>query len=1110
MERKTAFGDFPSKRLLDGLTDQQKAALGERGRVLVSASAGSGKTTTMVRKIIAEAERGVPVSEMLILVYNEAAANELKERLHTAFFEAACAADGSMREFLRRNIDQLSSASIGTIHSFCRSLIKSNFERLGVSPAFDIIAEDMEAKYKSEAMDAVFSRCYKEGDVTFMRLADALTSSRKEDYLRDVVNTVYELVEIQPDRQGFMRRLKENYLAPDFGAYGEALAAGARRRAERWRSVLEDILPVLVSEGQKSYAAKSEAVIEALRGIRAADFPGVCRAVGDIVKTLSMSASKKRDSVSDEAETARVTLAAARTYFKNWAATFADREFLTKAHLQNAEFVGKLVDLVEMLDEEFSAAKRADDVMTYSDLEYFAAELVRNGDFRGRYSVVFVDEYQEVNPVQEFIIDSLLPDEAFMVGDVKQSIYAFRLADPEIFLGRKRRYESGKEGKALEFNANFRSVRPVLQLVNSVFDVAMTAETSGMDYLSEGHFAIGDEKKDVNGDILSGAAEVHLFSAPDEQARAYAKAVFIAEKLKQIVGKVTKENGAPISYEDCVILMRSRSAPVKRMARYLAAEGVPLDTSIFADDDDRAERELVRFLTVLDNPREDIPLAGFMLSWFGGFGEEELVLIADKRPKGGDFYDAVLAAAQEDSALGKKTARMLDMLASYRLKASFKSVPDLLQGIVSDFSYDAYVQAMGWGGTERVSAFVAEKTGKDPYMGIGRFLAAYKAAAGVKKKRKTGMGGNKVRFATYHAYKGLEAPVVFIADADHKPSSRPGRRDVMTDNRGFVGMTYFDFDCRTKKKALSLYALEEMKSESERRDELRMYYVALTRAKQYLYIMGDHDGEASFGRRKAADAPVTILDHIKEACYAGKTFAIHRHEFDDVAPDVTAAKELVLPENGRAEDIAAIRRAVGRRYPYRAATGLAMKYSVSALDGGGDEVTLGAFADRADEGIAYHKVMEHIDFAAQGREGVERELDAMVASGAITEKERAEVDADAVARCLAHPVMQLARESVCHREKSFLMYVPAKEVGAASTEDRVLVQGVIDLLIDGRERVIVDFKNSALRSAEALEKYKKQLNLYKKAVESSFSGKVDRILLYSFKTGDIVELEKEG
>ena len=1066
MERKTAFGDFPSKRLLDGLTDQQKAALGERGRVLVSASAGSGKTTTMVRKIIAEAERGVPVSEMLILVYNEAAANELKERLHTAFFEAACAADGSMREFLRRNIDQLSSASIGTIHSFCRSLIKSNFERLGVSPAFDIIAEDMEAKYKSEAMDEVFSRCYKEGDVTFMRLADALTSSRKEDYLRDVVNTVYELVEIQPDRQGFMRRLKENYLAPDFGAYGEALAAGARRRAERWRSVLEDILPVLVSEGQKSYAAKSEAVIEALRGIRAADFSGVCRAVGYIVETLSMSASKKRDSVSDEAETARVTLAAARTYFKNWAATFADREFLTKAHLQNAEFVGKLVDLVEMLDEEFSAAKRADDVMTYSDLEYFAAELVRNGDFRGRYSVVFVDEYQDVNPVQEFIIDSLLPDEAFMVGDVKQSIYAFRLADPEIFLGRKRRYESGKEGKALEFNANFRSVRPVLQLVNSVFDVAMTAETSGMDYLSEGHFAIGNEKKDVNGDILSGAAEVHLFSAPDEQARAYAKAVFIAEKLKQIVGKVMKENGAPISYEDCVILMRSRSAPVKRMARYLAAEGVPLDTSIFADDDDRAERELVRFLTVLDNPREDIPLAGFMLSWFGGFGEEELVLIADKRPKGGDFYDAVLAAAQEDSALGKKTG----------------------------------------GGAERVSAFVAEKTGKDPYMGIGRFLAAYKAAAGAKKKRKTGTGGNKVRFATYHAYKGLEAPVVFIADADHKPSSRPGRRDVMTDNRGFVGMTYFDFDCRTKKKALSLYALEEMKSESERRDELRMYYVALTRAKQYLYIMGDHDGEASFGRRKAADAPVTILDHIKEACYAGKTFAIHRHEFDDVAPDVTAAKELVLPENGRAEDIAAIRRAVGRRYPYRAATELAMKYSVSALDGGGDEVTLGAFADRADEGIVYHKVMERIDFAASGVEGVRAELDGMVRGGVLTEEERAQVDEQAIRRCLDSPVMRLARESVCYRERSFLMYLPASEVGCEGSADKVLVQGVIDLLIDGKERVIVDFKNSYLRSAEALEKYKKQLELYKKAVESSFLGKVDKIVLYSFKTGETLEM----
>ena len=181
----------------------------------------------------------------------------------------------------------------------------------------------------------------------------------------------------------------------------------------------------------------------------------------------------------------------------------------------------------------------------------------------------------------------------------------------------------------------------------------------------------------------------------------------------------------------------------------------------------------------------------------------------------------------------------------------------------------------------------------------------------------------------------------------------------------------------------------------------------------------------------------------------------------------------------------------------------------SALDGGGDELTLGVFADRADEGIVYHKIMEHIDFRAEGRAGVEAEMDVMVAEGILTAEERAQADAAAIAECLASPVMQTARNSTCYREKSFLMYVPANRVGGGGSGDKVLVQGVIDLLIDGDERIIVDFKNSYLRSAEALEKYKKQLNLYKKAVESSFLGKVDKILLYSFKTGRTVDAERD-
>lgn len=303
-----------------------------------------------------------------------------------------------------------------------------------------------------------------------------------------------------------------------------------------------------------------------------------------------------------------------------------------------------------------------------------------------------------------------------------------------------------------------------------------------------------------------------------------------------------------------------------------------------------------------------------------------------------------------------------------------------------------------------------------------------------------------------------------------------------------------------------------MKGERERREEMRLYYVLLTRAKQYLYVTGAYAKKKaeSFGRRPLVKAPESLLDYISEVKYEnGLKTPCFVHEISEDAPPAVRTARPAAAATPRREDEEAIRAAVGFRYPYAAETGLSMKYSVSALDGGGDELTLGAFADRADEGIIYHKVMERIDFGATGADAVRAELERMTAEGTLTAEEAAQVDVSAVVRCLESPVMQKARESRCYREKSFLMYVPAADVGQGSSEDKVLVQGVIDLLIDGDERIIVDFKNSLLRNEEALEKYKKQLKLYKKAVESSFLGKVDKILLYSFKTGRTVDAERD-
>lgn len=1114
IDEKTAVSvENTTKKSGPVFTDEQRDAIRADGEVLVSASAGSGKTTTMVKKILVAMESGVPLSQMLVLVYNEAAASELKDRLQSALYEAACASDGAARKMFRDSLDGLSSARISTIHAFCRALIKENFEKIGVSPSFDVLSDGEEKRYESEAMDAVFRRCYDEGDETFMQLADVLTSARREDLLRKVVDRIRSVIAIQPDRAEFTRKVRESFGGADGGEYAEAAVRLIRRDAARLRGGMELVIPEFAAGGQTSYVDKLTRMCEICRAAECADLHGVTAAAVAAKEVASMRAQKKRNSEFDETllSYGKDLLGRAADMFGGWRDVFADADAAKERHAQNAAFACKLIELAERTEEELALAKRADDVMSYSDLEYYAAELVRGGEFRGRFSQVFVDEYQDVNPVQDFIIRSVSGDNVFMVGDVKQSIYGFRLSDPEIFLARKRRYESGEKGTSLEFNANFRSVNAVLEFVNSVFDDIMTEPSCGVNYAEEGHFRIGKDKKNAADEPLEGGVEVHVFpyAGQSKSPGVYATARFIAAKIRELCASARTEEGRPVRYGDCAVLIRSRSGSAEKLAEYLAAEGLPVDAGTFADKSTRGERQLIDFLTVLDNPRQDIPLASFMLSPFCCFDESELARIAALRPEEGDFYDAVLAAAKEDTAVGKKTARMLEMLDSYRLKASFKSVPELLQSIVSDFDYDALVAGTEEGTAENVMSFVTAHAGKESYEGIGKFLAAYAERSDETGKARPA-GGDKVRIATYHSYKGLESPVVFVVNFGPGKGGGGDSGDVIIENKGHIGLRFFDFTGRKKCDTLSLYAVKRMREERERQEEMRLYYVALTRAKQYLYITGtlSKTPTAMYGRYPCVKEPSDLMQYFSDLQYRGRIHTV-MHETAEEAPGTTQSRTFPSLGEANEEDVAAIREAADFVYPYREATELAMKYSVSALDGGGDELTLGVFADRADEGIVYHKIMEHIDFRAEGRAGVEAEMDAMVAEGILTAEERAQADAAAIAECLASPVMQTARKSTCYREKSFLMYVPANRVGGGGSGDKVLVQGVIDLLIDGDERIIVDFKNSYLRSAEALEKYKKQLNLYKKAVESSFLGKVDKILLYSFKTGRTVELEKD-
>lgn len=1098
IDKQAEFVEFQGK-VFEGLTDDQKKAVYTDGKVLVTAAAGTGKTRSMIGRIVGKVMKGVPIRRILVLVFNEAAAAEIKERLHSALFDAACTATGEMGRYLRDSIDDLSGARIGTIDSFCRSVVKENFERLGISPNFDVIGAETESAYVREALDEVFAEYAAAGDEVFMQLSDILSPSREEEDFRACIKGLHDLYEIFPDGEEFLAGIKRN-----FGT-GEAFLAKlldvSKRGLARVAEVCRACLAPLADDGQNSYVERTQDVVSYCEACLA----GGAEELSRIAASYELTPAKKKVRVdTPEVEVVKVAVKRFVKIMSDWESYVGNADRLREELAQNSLYAAKLCEITVALDEKLCSRKFAEGVMSYADLERYAVKLVKEGcDLASKFDCVFVDEYQDVNRLQEFLIDSLVREDAFMVGDVKQSIYGFRLADPTVFLEKGRQYAAGA-GKLVGFRQNFRSEDSILKFVNAVFDSAMTDESADIDYRRDGRFEVPNENSVNVGDNV----QVHLFALEGLRSeRSREEGRFIAREIKRLLGKAVGKDGKRLGYGDFVVLFRSRGSSAQYVLEGMREENVPIDDSNgFSSGAATPERDLINFLRVLDNPRQDIPLAGFMLSYFGAFSEAELAEIAEGRTRQEDLYDAVLRAAQRDDSLGRKTAAMLDMLADYRLRASFRSVPELVRTIIADFSFDAYAESLGDGQGERVRSFAGGVVTGDFAFGIGRFLEVYERGAGKEKDGTT--GGDKVHVSTFHGYKGLEAPVVFVAGTQTRRNRNSVKGDVLRDSVGGIGLKFYDILKRTSRATLSLGAVKEFIQEREAKEEMRLFYVALTRARNYLYVTGSPSDEyiSRFGTVPPLDRADCPLDYLSEAVCKGtlSVFVAKHTEAGGAALSSGRVFPVMLPE-GSDDDVRAVGDAVAYRYPYETATKTAGKYSVSALDGIDDE-TVGVFSDKADEGTLYHRVMEEIDFSAEGVEGVLEEFARMKREGYFTEEELESVDPAAIARCLATPEMRAARSSVCYREKPFLMTMTARDAGQGDSDDKVVVQGVIDLVIDGDERILVDFKNSALRSAEAMEKYKKQLKLYKKAVETALLAKVDRTLLYSFKLGKFVEI----
>ena len=1191
--------------MADKLTQQQLAAVNDRGRgLLVSAAAGSGKTKVLVERLFSYVEcEGADLDDFLIITYTRAAAAELRGKIAAALGERLQSDPSNAH--LQRQLLRVYRADIKTVDAFCASLLRENCHLLGedehhrtLRPDFRVLDEQEAEALRRRVLARTLDEFYEgltPGDGGTL-LADTLGAGRDDRALAELVMELYGKVQAQAYPSAWLRRQEARWeTIPeriDGTEYAGLILNGVRRKALHWAQLLERGAEEMAGDDKlsKSYAPDFCAVAGSLRALAQAAEQGWDETRAHLFAFPRITAARKP---CDEALKARMKLLwdRCKTSVNALGALF------TASAAEAAEDLrvmsGAMIALLR-LTETFSAAyqseKRRRNAADFSDQEHEAIRLLTDEDGRPtelaktvaqRYREIMVDEYQDTNEVQNRIFEAISRDGSnlFTVGDVKQSIYRFRLADPTIFLRHYNEYPHAAEAAEGErakliLSRNFRSRREVLDAANFVFSNILSEEMGELNYGA-------DEALYVGAAYPENAAcqtEFHLLDAGSRSGvrASEAEADFVAQRIRALLdGGFTVVDGdtrqpRAVREEDIVILMRSPRARLADYRRALEKRGITVSAE--AGNDFFATTEIAAvfsLLQILDNPRQDVPLIAVLRSPLFGFTADELALLRAGR-KNGDFYDALLADG------GEKARRFLTVLHDLRAAAQLMSVRRLLSKLYDELNVLAVFGAMQGGRIRRenLRAFLtlAERFESSGYSGLFAFVRHLSELqerddASVPQPAQSAGG---VRIMSIHKSKGLEFPVVILADLAKNFSDMDFTGSVLVHPKYGLGPECVDTARRIRYPTAARQAIERALRRESKAEEMRLLYVAMTRAKEKLILV--HTQQYAVKRAaellSSASCPAlpetvdeakclgdwvmlpllcrseaqplraeTGLDAAAPAVTDDAPWLVAYHDVsggEKAEPDAPAAEK----ETPAAEEAAPELGALTWVYPHAAAAEMSAKLTVTQLKGREADAEIAENAklpprlrslakprflagqtalSGAERGTAIHLVMEHLPFDCPAApEAVRGQIDAMAAKRLLTPEQAEAADERVIARFLASPLAARIRASArVEREYRFSLLAPAQAYDPrVDAEDRVLLQGVVDCFFeeDGA-LVVLDFKTDRITTDETAaraEHYRMQLASYAAALERILGVRVKEKLLYFFATGETVALEGGG
>lgn len=890
-------------------TDRQLDVINTRNRnILVSAAAGSGKTAVLVERIIkmiTDNEDDTDIDQLLVVTFTRAAAGEMKERIRERLEKMA---EGNPKDAnLRKQLSLIHNASISTIDSFCATVVKENFDKIDLDPNFRIADNTEIEMLKADCVSDLLEEYYEKADEDFMILAKQYSSGKIMDNLGELILELYKKSTGSINPKKWLENCSAYYKAGTLEDVEKMpfiikLMEIAKSQVEDCLRDMDRALKITREPDGPNYESKLTPYIDSIEKIRDSRNYEEMRKSFNLIESVTLANDKncdqnKKKAVQNIKKDVNTRLGKLKT--KLFTQSLEEIFYDIKKCKPSVDMIIKLT--IEFTDR-FTKLKEEKSIMDFNDQAHFALKILNDEDENGnphpsevakemshKYKEIMIDEYQDSNYIQEAILSSVSRGQninnMFMVGDVKQSIYRFRQAEPKLFLSKFDEYsESPKADNCkIILDRNFRSRKEVVDAVNSIFDFIMNKNVGGIDY------------RDGNG-LVTGAA---FEPAPDSQDNVTEavlvegeekkdEASYVAEKILEITDpvngmKVTGKDGKlrPAKFSDITILLRSLKGNGEIYLEELENKGIPAYSESKTGYYETIEiKTIMSMLTIIDNPRQDIPLATVLKSPMFRFSDEELAIIKSENLCD-DFYDNIMiyAANGAEFEIIKKINRFIYLLNKYRDMVNYTGVYDLINEILKDTGYDYYISAMPNGKRRHLNIEALKQKAVNyeniSYKGLFNFVRYIEKIQYLDvddgEASTSSENDNAVKIMTIHKSKGLQFPIVFLCNTTGK--MKPDTDKIAVDEAGGIGVDFIDEELHLKAPTLIKNVIRLENLEEEMAERQRILYVALTRAQEKLFIVARcKDLEKAMEKCGAEDGKTSDIMPYSEIVGAGNMF----------------------------------------------------------------------------------------------------------------------------------------------------------------------------------------------------------------------------------------------